>query len=152
MHSATLPRNYKVSALAGERRPDSSLRRSLVANQAGTLPRNWQPISRIPIPPPALQGGNLPRRHRPLPLSMIFRLQNAFWESGAAGGKLGLPPGPVGSPLGSPLALRSLQKLLLQPPPAPPQPPLRTMGPSSESELAGGRGSGEGPPWWMQAS
>ncbi|XP_029140814.1 relA-associated inhibitor [Protobothrops mucrosquamatus] len=132
MHSATLPRNYKVSALAGERRPDSSLRRSLVANQAGTLPRNWQPISRIPIPPPALQGGSLPRRHKPLPLSMIFRLQNAFWESGAAGGKLGLPPGPVGSPLGSPLALRSLQKLLMQPPAAPLQPSHWTMGPSSE--------------------
>ncbi|XP_058052042.1 relA-associated inhibitor isoform X2 [Ahaetulla prasina] len=126
MNSATLPRNYKVSALAGERRPDSSFRRSLAVNQAGTLPRNWQPISRIPIPPPAPQGGSLPRRHKPLPLSMIFRLQNAFWESGAAGGKLA--PGPVGSPL----ALRSLQKLLLQQPVAPVQPPLRTVQPGSE--------------------
>lgn len=130
MNSATLPRNYKVSALAGERRPDSSFRRSLGANQAGTLPRNWQPISRIPIPPPAPQGGSLPRRHKPLPLSMIFRLQNAFWESGAAGGKLGLPPGPVGSPL----ALRSLQKLLLQQPGIPAQPPSRTVQPGSEGE------------------
>ncbi|XP_032084113.1 relA-associated inhibitor [Thamnophis elegans] len=131
MNSATLPRNYKVSALAGERRPDSSFRRSLAANQAGTLPRNWQPISRIPMPPPAPQGGILPRRHKPLPLSMIFRLQNAFWESGAAGGKLGLPPGPVGSPL----ALRSLQKLLQQPF-APAQGPFRPVQLSSEGSAS----------------
>ncbi|XP_070621040.1 relA-associated inhibitor [Erythrolamprus reginae] len=137
MSSATLPRNYKVSALAGERRPDSSLRRSLASNQAGTLPRNWQPVSRIPIPPPVPQGGGLPRRHKPLPLSMIFRLQNAFWESGAGGGRLGLPPGPVGSPL----ALRSLQKLLLQQPGPPAQPHLRTVQPGSE-----GNSSPRGPP------
>ncbi|XP_063167811.1 relA-associated inhibitor isoform X2 [Candoia aspera] len=127
IHSATLPRNYKVSALAGERRQDSSFRRSLPANQTGTLPRNWQPVSRIPIPPPNPQGGSLPRRHKPLPLSMIFRLQNAFWESGVAGGKLGLPQGLAGSPL-----LWSLQKQMLQPPFAPAQPQLRTMQTGSE--------------------
>ncbi|KAM6428406.1 relA-associated inhibitor isoform 2-T3 [Liasis olivaceus] len=127
MHSATLPRNYKVSALAGERRQDSSFRRSIPANPTGTLPRNWQPVSRIPIPPPNPQAGSLPRRHKPLPLSMIFRLQNAFWESGVAGGKLGLPQGPVGSPL-----LRSLQRQLLQQPFPQAQPHLRTMQPGSE--------------------
>ncbi|XP_040190400.1 relA-associated inhibitor isoform X1 [Rana temporaria] len=45
----------------------------------GTLPRSFssqQPISRIPVPPPGGRG----QPHRPLPLSMIFRLQNAFWE------------------------------------------------------------------------
>ncbi|XP_028597749.2 relA-associated inhibitor isoform X2 [Podarcis muralis] len=110
MHSATLPRNYKVSPLASERRPDTSFRRSLPSNPTGTLPRNWQPISRIPMPPPNPQG-SLPKRHKPLPLSMIFRLQNAFWEYGAAGQKFPLPQGPPGSSL----FLRSLHKQLMQP-------------------------------------
>nr|XP_056702179.1 relA-associated inhibitor [Euleptes europaea] len=113
MHSSTLPRNYKVSPLASERRSESSFRRSLPANQTGTLPRNWQfaqqPISRIPMPPPSPQGSR-PKRHKPLPLSMIFRLQNAFWEYGASGTKLPLSQGPPGSPL----FLRSLQKQMLQ--------------------------------------
>ncbi|KAJ7304290.1 hypothetical protein JRQ81_011833 [Phrynocephalus forsythii] len=96
VHSATLPRNYKAFPPAPERRQESSFRRSLTANQAGTLPRNWQPISRIPMPPPSPQG-SLPKRHKPLPLSMIFRLQNAFWEYGASGpiGLSAAPPLPT---------------------------------------------------------
>ncbi|XP_060114276.1 relA-associated inhibitor [Heteronotia binoei] len=119
MHSATLPRNYKVSPLAGERRSESSFRRSLPANPTGTLPRNWQfaqqPISRIPMPPPSPQGGR-PKRHKPLPLSMIFRLQNAFWEYGASGTKLPLAQGPPASSL-----FRSLQKQMPHQPLTPPQ-------------------------------
>lgn len=92
-HSATLPRNYKVSPLAGERRAEGPFRRPA----PGTLPRGWhcaqQPVSRIPVPP---QGGR-PPRHKPLPLSMIFKLQNAFWEQGG-GGPRGLPPGPPAGP------------------------------------------------------
>ncbi|XP_027622997.1 relA-associated inhibitor, partial [Tupaia chinensis] len=51
--SATLPRNYKVSPLASDRRADvGSYRRSLgSAGPSGTLPRSWQPVSRIPMPP-----------------------------------------------------------------------------------------------------
>ncbi|XP_067170503.1 LOW QUALITY PROTEIN: relA-associated inhibitor [Apteryx mantelli] len=121
MHSATLPRNYKVSPLASERRPEGAGRR---AGHPGTLPRAWhpalQPASRIPMPPPSPQGAR-PPRHKPLPLSMIFKLQNAFWEHGAAaGGPRGLPPGPLAFP-------RSPQKPpQLQAPPAaqaPPAPP-----------------------------
>uniref|UniRef100_A0A8D0L7C7 Protein phosphatase 1 regulatory subunit 13 like n=1 Tax=Sphenodon punctatus TaxID=8508 RepID=A0A8D0L7C7_SPHPU len=112
MHSSTLPRNYKVSLLASERRQDSTFRRSMTAPQTGTLPRNWQyaqqPISRIPMPPSSPQGRR-PKRHKPLPLSMIFKLQNAFWEYGAASGTKAPPLGP----LGSPLFLRASQK---QPP------------------------------------
>ncbi|XP_059689184.1 relA-associated inhibitor [Gavia stellata] len=56
-HSATLPRNYKVSPLAGERRAEGPFRRS----GPGTLPRGWhfsqQPVSRIPVPP---QGSGRP--------------------------------------------------------------------------------------------
>ncbi|XP_010565504.1 PREDICTED: relA-associated inhibitor [Haliaeetus leucocephalus] len=92
-HSATLPRNYKVSPLAGERRAEGPFRRS----GPGTLPRSWhfsqQPVSRIPVPP---QGGR-PPRHKPLPLSMIFKLQNAFWEQGV-GGPRGLPLVPPAGP------------------------------------------------------
>ncbi|XP_025914013.1 relA-associated inhibitor-like [Apteryx rowi] len=121
MHSATLPRNYKVSPLASERRPEGAGRR---AGHPGTLPRAWhpalQPASRIPMPPPRPPGAR-PPRHKPLPLSMIFKLQNAFWEHGAAaGGPRGLPPGPLAFP-------RSPQKPpQLQAPPAaqaPPAPP-----------------------------
>ncbi|XP_016068035.1 PREDICTED: relA-associated inhibitor [Miniopterus natalensis] len=52
--SATLPRNYKVSPLANDRRSDvGSYRRSLgSAGPSGTLPRSWQPVSRIPMPLP----------------------------------------------------------------------------------------------------
>ncbi|XP_069858768.1 relA-associated inhibitor-like [Dipodomys merriami] len=83
--SATLPRNYKVSPLASDRRSDvGSYRRSLgSAGPSGTLPRSWQPVSRIPMPPSAPQPRNAPRQ-RPIPLSMIFKLQNAFWEHGAS--------------------------------------------------------------------
>ncbi|XP_045387380.1 relA-associated inhibitor isoform X1 [Lemur catta] len=83
--SATLPRNYKVSPLANDRRSDvGSYRRSLgSAGPSGTLPRSWQPVSRIPMPPSSPQPRSAPRQ-RPIPLSMIFKLQNAFWEQGAS--------------------------------------------------------------------
>ncbi|XP_064359142.1 relA-associated inhibitor [Dromaius novaehollandiae] len=114
VHSATLPRNYKVSPLAGERRPEGGGRRG-----GGPPPgaRAWhpalQPASRIPMPPPGPQGAR-PPRHKPLPLSMIFKLQNAFWEHGAGvGGPRGLPPGPLAFP-------RSPPKQPPLPAPAPP--------------------------------
>ncbi|XP_063794519.1 relA-associated inhibitor isoform X2 [Pseudophryne corroboree] len=80
--SSTLPRGYKFSSMdrgpqgpeRGPQGPDSVWRTG-----TGTLPRSFppqQPISRIPVPPPGGRG----QPHRPLPLSMIFRLQNAFWE------------------------------------------------------------------------
>ncbi|KAM9321934.1 relA-associated inhibitor [Gastrophryne carolinensis] len=72
--SSTLPRGYKFSMERGSQGPDPGWRPG-----SGTLPRNLppqQPISRIPVPPPGGRG----QPHRPLPLSMIFRLQNAFWE------------------------------------------------------------------------
>uniref|UniRef100_A0A8C0GKR2 Protein phosphatase 1 regulatory subunit 13 like n=1 Tax=Chelonoidis abingdonii TaxID=106734 RepID=A0A8C0GKR2_CHEAB len=124
IHSATLPRNYKVSLLPGERRPDSSFRRLLPASQTGTLPRNWQfsqqPVSRIAMPPPSPHGTQV-TRHKPLPLSMIFKLQNAFWASGASSAK-GQPQGAPGSPI----CLRSPQKQTqLQQPSSPAQAPLR---------------------------
>ncbi|XP_075394005.1 relA-associated inhibitor [Tenrec ecaudatus] len=105
--SATLPRNYKVSLLANDRRSDvGSFRRSLgSAGPAGTLPRNWQPVNRIPMPPPSPQPRSAPRQ-RPIPLSMIFKLQNAFWEHGAS--RAMLP--------GSPMFTRA------SPPKLPPQP------------------------------
>ncbi|KAM4642297.1 relA-associated inhibitor isoform 2-T2 [Discoglossus pictus] len=74
--SFTLPRGYKFSS-GPERSP--SLPESGWRQGTGTLPRSvpsQQPISRIPVPPPGGRG----QPHRPLPLSMIFRLQNAFWE------------------------------------------------------------------------
>ncbi|XP_075346085.1 relA-associated inhibitor [Mycteria americana] len=118
-HSATLPRNYKVSPLAGERRAEGSFRRS----GPGTLPRGWhfsqQPVSRIPVPP---QGGR-PPRHKPLPLSMIFKLQNAFWEQGVGG--------PRGLPLAAPAGPRAPQK----------QPQLPAL-PQVPPALPGGEGSG----------
>uniref|UniRef100_G3U1K3 Protein phosphatase 1 regulatory subunit 13 like n=1 Tax=Loxodonta africana TaxID=9785 RepID=G3U1K3_LOXAF len=92
--SATLPRNYKVSPLANDRRSDvGSYRRSLGSSgSAGTLPRSWQPVSRIPMPPSSPQPRSAPR-HRPIPLSMIFKLQNAFWEHGAS--RATLPGSPM---------------------------------------------------------
>ncbi|XP_060042135.1 relA-associated inhibitor [Erinaceus europaeus] len=83
--SATLPRNYKVSPLANDRRSDvGSYRRSLGSvGPSGTLPRSWQPVSRIPMPPSSPQPRSAPRQ-RPIPLSMIFKLQNAFWEHGGS--------------------------------------------------------------------
>ncbi|XP_044128778.1 relA-associated inhibitor [Bufo gargarizans] len=73
--SFTLPRGHKFSSMdRGTQGPDPSWKTG-----AGTLPRSLpsqQPISRIPVPPP----GGRSQPHRPLPLSMIFRLQNAFWE------------------------------------------------------------------------
>ncbi|CAM5130068.1 unnamed protein product [Natator depressus] len=137
MHSATLPRNYKVSLLPSERRPDSSFRRLLPASQTGTLPRNWQfsqqPVSRIAMPPPSLQGTRA-KRHKPLPLSMIFKLQNAFWASGASSAK-GQPQGAPGSPI----FLRSPQKQpQIQQPSPPSQAPLR---PAPSGAEAAGRAS-----------
>nr|XP_055225711.1 relA-associated inhibitor isoform X2 [Gorilla gorilla gorilla] len=119
--SATLPRNYKVSPLASDRRSDAgSYRRSLgSAGPSGTLPRSWQPVSRIPMPPSSPQPRGAPRQ-RPIPLSMIFKLQNAFWEHGAS--RAMLP--------GSPLFTRAPPpKLQPQPQPQPqpqsqPQPQL----------------------------
>ncbi|MBW02953.1 RelA-associated inhibitor, partial [Eschrichtius robustus] len=136
--SATLPRNYKVFPLANDRRSDvDSYRRSLgSAGSSGTLPRSWQPVSRIPMPPSSPQPRSAPRQ-RPIPLSMIFKLQNAFWEHGAS--RAMLPGSPIFSRAPPP-------KLLLQPqlPPqsqpqlqlqalAPvPQPPQETWSPVSE--------------------
>ncbi|MBZ3878110.1 RelA-associated inhibitor [Sciurus carolinensis] len=60
--SATLPRNYKVSPLANDRRSDvGSYRRSLgSAAPSGTLPRSWQPAPAHQVPqqtwPPANEG------------------------------------------------------------------------------------------------
>ncbi|XP_058680528.1 relA-associated inhibitor [Ammospiza caudacuta] len=114
-HSATLPRNYKVSP--GERRPEpggaGTVSRDVATPLspfrcppgARTLPRGWQPgpavppgpqpVSRIPVPP-APPGR--PPRHKALPLSVIFRLQNAFWEHG---GPRGIPPVFGGTPSSS---------------------------------------------------
>ncbi|XP_059689179.1 LOW QUALITY PROTEIN: relA-associated inhibitor-like, partial [Gavia stellata] len=134
-HSATLPRNYKVSPLAGERRAEGPFRRS----GPGTLPRGWhfsqQPVSRIPVPP---QGGR-PPRHKPLPLSMIFKLQNAFWEQGgrwSPGATAGPPrtpktaPAPGAAP-GPPGAERGRSPLAGSGRPVPPE----TVPPEGEPEL-----------------
>uniref|UniRef100_A0A8C5X439 Protein phosphatase 1 regulatory subunit 13 like n=1 Tax=Malurus cyaneus samueli TaxID=2593467 RepID=A0A8C5X439_9PASS len=104
---ATLPRNYKVSPL--ERRQEGLYRSPPSGSR--TLPRGWhpgqqQPVSRIPVPPPP---AGRPPRQRPLPLSMIFKLQNAFWEQGW-GAPRGLPL--LGGPRGAPQKLPAL-------PPAP---------------------------------
>lgn len=73
--SSTLPRGYKFSSMErSPQGPDPGWKPG-----TGSLPRSLpsqQPISRIPVPPP----GGRSQPHRPLPLSMIFRLQNAFWE------------------------------------------------------------------------
>ncbi|KAM9113303.1 relA-associated inhibitor [Pangshura tecta] len=139
IHSTTLPRNYKVSLLPGERRADSSFRRLLPASPTGTLPRNWQfsqqPVSRIAMPPPSPQGTRA-ARHKPLPLSMIFKLQNAFWASGASSAK-----GPPQGAPGSPIFLRSPQKQpqpQLQQPPSPAPAPLQ---PAPSGAEATGRAS-----------
>ncbi|KAM9591535.1 relA-associated inhibitor-like isoform 1-T1 [Morphnus guianensis] len=118
-HSATLPRNYKVSSLTGEWRAEGAFRRS----GPGTLPRSWhfsqQPVSRIPVPP---QCGR-PPHHKPLPLSMIFKLQNAFWEQGVSS--------PQGLPLVPPASPCAPQK----------QPQLWAL-PQAPPALTGGEGSG----------
>ncbi|XP_075042256.1 relA-associated inhibitor isoform X2 [Mixophyes fleayi] len=87
--SSTLPRGYKFTSMdRGPQGPDRGHQGPDRGSQGpdpgwktgtGTLPRSLpsqQPISRIPVPPPGGRG----QPHRPLPLSMIFRLQNAFWE------------------------------------------------------------------------
>lgn len=148
--SATLPRNYKVSPLANDRRSDvGSYRRSLgSAGPSGTLPRSWQPVSRIPMPPSSPQPRSAPRQ-RPIPLSMIFKLQNAFWEQGASramhpGSPVfsrapppKLPPQPQAPP--QPQLHPQPQPQLLPPPQPPaqvPQPPQQTWPPVSEGKLA----------------
>ncbi|XP_061875618.1 LOW QUALITY PROTEIN: relA-associated inhibitor [Colius striatus] len=125
-HSATLPRNYKVSPLAGGGRGGGGPFRRSAPTPPGARgwPQSQQPVSRIPVPPPA---GRPPPRHKPLPLSVIFKLQNAFWEQGgwggeggAGGGFRGLPLGPSPSPSPPPSAAsRGPQKL----PPLPQGPP-----------------------------
>ncbi|XP_029427681.1 relA-associated inhibitor isoform X2 [Rhinatrema bivittatum] len=81
--NATLPKNYKFTTHSSERRADPGFWRAPPGGHTSTLPRNWQasqqPISRIPIPPPSPQGAR-PKPQKPIPLSMIFKLQNAFWE------------------------------------------------------------------------
>nr|XP_031537957.1 relA-associated inhibitor [Vicugna pacos] len=154
--SATLPRNYKVSPLANDRRSDvGSYRRSLgSAAPSGTLPRNWQPVSRIPMPPSSPQPRSAPRQ-RPIPLSMIFKLQNAFWEHGASRAMLPgspifsrapppkLPPQPQAPPQAQPQPQpqpppQPQPQLQPQPQPQPqapapvPQPPQQTWPPMSE--------------------
>ncbi|KAM8792238.1 relA-associated inhibitor isoform 1-T1 [Rhynchonycteris naso] len=127
--SATLPRNYKVSPLANDRRSDvGSYRRSLGSTgPSGTLPRSWQPVSRIPMPPSNPQPRGAPRQ-RPIPLSMIFKLQNAFWEHGAS--RAMFPGSPIFS-RGPP------PKLPLQPqaPPQPQLPPLSQLQPQPQPPL-----------------
>ncbi|XP_057286931.1 relA-associated inhibitor, partial [Pezoporus wallicus] len=125
-HSSTLPRNFKLPP--GERRgPEGPFRRG----GAGSLPRAW-PVSRIPVPPPAAPR---PPRQKPLPLSVIFKLQNAFWEQGG-GAPRALPLGPP------PSAARAPQKQPQGPAlppgeaaapsrPLPPEPSL----PEADSEL-----------------
>ena len=160
--SATLPRNYKVSPLANDRRSDvGGYRRSLgSAGPSGTLPRSWQPVSRIPMPPSSPQPRSSPRQ-RPIPLSMIFKLQNAFWEHGAS--RAMLPGSPIFSRAPPPkLPPQPQVPLQPQPPPQPqpqpppqpqpqpppqppapaPQPPQQTWAPVSEGEstVGGPRG------------
>uniref|UniRef100_F6V7Z3 Protein phosphatase 1 regulatory subunit 13 like n=1 Tax=Xenopus tropicalis TaxID=8364 RepID=F6V7Z3_XENTR len=89
--SSTLPRGYKFSAGAepsfqavepGWRAGTGSLPRSILAQQ---------PISRIQVPPQEGKG----QPHRPLPLSMICRLQNALWEHQAPTLSYGMSPAPT---------------------------------------------------------
>ncbi|KAM8793990.1 relA-associated inhibitor [Eudromia elegans] len=110
-HSATLPRNYKVSPGSPVSPLAGGGRRA--GPGGGTLPRGWhpalQPASRVPVPPPpapppAPGARAAPPRHKPLPLSMIFKLQNAFWERGgppparAPPKQLPPPPAPLPPP------------------------------------------------------
>ncbi|OCT66116.1 relA-associated inhibitor isoform X2 [Xenopus laevis] len=60
----------------------------------GSLPRPilaQQPISHIQFPPPEGRG----QPHRPLPLSMICRLQNSFWEQQTPPISYGMSPAPT---------------------------------------------------------
>ncbi|XP_061300085.1 relA-associated inhibitor [Pezoporus flaviventris] len=117
-HSSTLPRNFKLPP--GERRgPEGPFRRG----GAGSLPRAW-PVSRIPVPPPAAPR---PPRQKPLPLSVIFKLQNAFWEQGG-GAPRALPLGPP------PSAARAPQK----------QPQGPALPPGEAVAAGGGLGAGAG--------
>ncbi|XP_040832515.1 relA-associated inhibitor [Ochotona curzoniae] len=141
--SATLPRNYKVSPLANERRSDvGGYRRSLgSAGASGTLPRSWQPVSRVAMPPSSPQPRGAPRQ-RPIPLSIIFKLQNAFWEHGAGRAVLHGSPGfarapppkmtsqPQPQPQPQPLPQLQPQQQP-QPPPLQPQPPQQPQPPTS---------------------
>ncbi|XP_020835772.1 relA-associated inhibitor isoform X1 [Phascolarctos cinereus] len=149
--SSTLPRNYKVSPLASDRRTEASgYRRSLGPGVPGTLPRSWQPASRIAMPPTSPQARGTPRQ-RPIPLSMIFKLQNAFWEYGAA------KAGPPGSPIITRAPLPKLSPQVPAPGPAlqspvpapqspvpapqsPAQPPATQLAPPARPT------GGEGPP------
>ncbi|KAM4565673.1 relA-associated inhibitor [Odontesthes bonariensis] len=60
---SSLPRNVHISVP-----PDSSPK--------AISPYNFQPISRISIPPASAQS----RQRKPIPLSVIMRLQNPHWE------------------------------------------------------------------------
>ncbi|XP_067574761.1 relA-associated inhibitor isoform X1 [Pseudorca crassidens] len=126
--SATLPRNYKVSLLTNDRRSDmDSYRRSLgSAGSSGTLSRSWQPVSRIPMPPTSPQPRSAPR-HRPIPLSMIFKLQNAFWEHGAS--RAMLPGSPIFSRAPPPKLLPQPQLPPQSQPQLQPQPQLQALAP-----------------------
>ena len=128
-----------------------SYRRSLgSAGPSGTLPRSWQPVSRIPMPPSSPQPRSAPRQ-RPIPLSMIFKLQNAFWEQGARRAMLpgssifsrAPPPKMPPQPQAPPQPQQQPQpQPQLQPQPQPqapataPQPPQQTWAPISEGESA----------------
>ncbi|XP_072247998.1 relA-associated inhibitor [Leuresthes tenuis] len=61
---SSLPRNARISVP-----PDAS--------PQAISPYNFQPISRISIPPASAQS----RQRKPIPLSVILRLQNPHWEA-----------------------------------------------------------------------
>ncbi|XP_068121093.1 relA-associated inhibitor-like [Hyperolius riggenbachi] len=76
----------------------------------GSLPRSLppqQPISRIPVPP---QGGR-GQPHRPLPLSMIFQLQNAFWQHHQIPPQNYAPPSPMSIPAAPPPSIPVIPEL-----------------------------------------
>ncbi|XP_056652325.1 relA-associated inhibitor isoform X2 [Monodelphis domestica] len=140
--SSTLPRNYKVSPLASDRRAEvGGYRRSSGPGVPGTLPRSWQPASRIVMPPTSPQTRGAPRQ-RPIPLSMIFKLQNAFWEYGAA------KAGPPGSPIITRAPLPKVTPQVPAPPsPVPAPPPQSSAQPAAPQLVPPARPpGGEGPP------
>nr|XP_014341383.1 PREDICTED: relA-associated inhibitor isoform X2 [Latimeria chalumnae] len=79
-HSSTFPRSYQFSPAPSDRRLDRGFWKPGQNVNNSTLPVNWkhsqQAVSRIPIPPSTPQGMP-PRQRRPLPISMILRLQHA---------------------------------------------------------------------------